>query len=52
MSELNLTHEDRQFMARAVELGRRGWGGVHPNPMVGATVLKDARIIGKGYHRI
>jgi diaminohydroxyphosphoribosylaminopyrimidine deaminase/5-amino-6-(5-phosphoribosylamino)uracil reductase len=50
MSELNLTHEDRQFMARAVELGRRGWGGVHPNPMVGCVLVRDGDVVAEGFH--
>src|SRR5687768_6160665 len=37
-------------MRRALALARLGWGRVHPNPLVGAVVVKDARIIGEGYH--
>lgn len=39
-----------QFMARALELARCGAGYTSPNPMVGAVIVKDNRIIGEGYH--
>lgn len=38
------------FMARALELARRGWGTTHPNPMVGAVVVHRGSIIGQGFH--
>ncbi|HLU24797.1 MAG TPA: bifunctional diaminohydroxyphosphoribosylaminopyrimidine deaminase/5-amino-6-(5-phosphoribosylamino)uracil reductase RibD [Longimicrobiales bacterium] len=41
---------DRDFMLRALELARRGWGRVHPNPLVGAVVVREGRVIGEGYH--
>ncbi|MBR0366443.1 MAG: bifunctional diaminohydroxyphosphoribosylaminopyrimidine deaminase/5-amino-6-(5-phosphoribosylamino)uracil reductase RibD [Clostridia bacterium] len=37
-------------MRRAIELARRGIGFVNPNPLVGAVIVKDGRIIGEGYH--
>jgi len=37
-------------MRRALELARRGWGRVHPNPMVGAVVLADGEVVGEGFH--
>ena len=37
-------------MRRALDLARRGWGRVHPNPMVGAVVVRDGRIVGEGFH--
>lgn len=42
--------KDRDYMLRAVELARRGEGRVNPNPMVGAVIVKDGRIIGEGWH--
>ena len=42
---------DEVFMRRAVWLARRGEAGVAPNPMVGAVVVCDGRIVGEGYHR-
>ncbi len=43
--------DDAAFMRRALELARKGWGTVSPNPMVGAVIVRDGRIIGEGYHR-
>lgn len=37
-------------MRRALSLARRGWGRVHPNPMVGAVVLAGEDPVGEGYH--
>jgi len=41
---------DRAFMRRALLLARRGWGRTAPNPMVGAVVVRDDKIIGEGWH--
>lgn len=41
---------DKKYMALALELAERGRGGVSPNPMVGAVVVRRERIVGKGYH--
>lgn len=41
---------DSDYMMLALELAERGRGRVHPNPMVGAVVVMDGKIIGKGYH--
>ena len=38
------------FMERALELARRGAGAVDPNPLVGAVIVRDGRIIGEGWH--
>ena len=37
-------------MERAVELARRGWGRVHPNPMVGCVLVRDGIVIAEGWH--
>lgn len=39
------------FMRRALTLAARGMGKTHPNPMVGAVVVKNGRIVGEGWHR-
>ena len=39
------------FMKRALELASRGAGLVSPNPMVGAVLVKDGRVVGEGFHR-
>lgn len=41
---------DTEYMRRALELARNGAGHVSPNPMVGAVIVKDDRIIGEGWH--
>lgn len=41
---------DRQYMARAIELAELGRGWVNPNPVVGAVIVKDGKIIGEGWH--
>lgn len=41
---------DSKYMARALELAALGEGAVNPNPMVGAVVVKDGKIVGEGYH--
>lgn len=43
---------DTRYMSRAIELARHGLGYVSPNPMVGAVIVHDGRIIGEGYHRM
>ena len=42
---------DIEFMRRCLQLARCGEAGAAPNPMVGAVVVCDGRIIGEGYHR-
>ncbi|MDR1066390.1 MAG: bifunctional diaminohydroxyphosphoribosylaminopyrimidine deaminase/5-amino-6-(5-phosphoribosylamino)uracil reductase RibD [Clostridiales bacterium] len=38
------------YMNMAIELARKGAGRVAPNPMVGAVIVKDGEILGRGYH--
>lgn len=38
-------------MRRALELAGQGAGLVSPNPMVGAVIVRDGRIVGEGFHR-
>lgn len=40
-----------EYMKLALELAEKGAGYVSPNPMVGAVIVKDGRIIGRGYHQ-
>jgi len=42
---------DRSFLDRAVALGRRGWGRVHPNPMVGCVIVREGAVVGEGWHQ-
>jgi diaminohydroxyphosphoribosylaminopyrimidine deaminase/5-amino-6-(5-phosphoribosylamino)uracil reductase len=41
---------EREAMMQALGLAVRGWGRVAPNPMVGAVLLKDGRLIATGFH--
>lgn len=41
---------DGAMMRRALQLARRGWGLTAPNPLVGAVVVRDGRIIAEGWH--
>ncbi len=42
--------DDERYMRRCIELARNGRCNVAPNPMVGAVIVCDGRIIGEGYH--
>ena len=42
---------DTDYMKRAIALAQKGMGWTAPNPMVGAVIVKDGRIIGEGWHR-
>ncbi|MUH00552.1 bifunctional diaminohydroxyphosphoribosylaminopyrimidine deaminase/5-amino-6-(5-phosphoribosylamino)uracil reductase RibD [Scytonema sp. UIC 10036] len=44
------TDFDRAMMQRCVELARRALGRTSPNPMVGAVIVKDGKIVGEGFH--
>ncbi len=39
-----------KYMRRAIELAKGGIGFVNPNPLVGAVIVKDGKIIGEGFH--
>lgn len=41
---------DAHFMARALQLARRGMYTTDPNPRVGCVIVKDGKIIGEGWH--
>jgi len=45
-----ISPQDIFYMRRALQLAKKGAGKVSPNPMVGAVIVKDGRIIGAGYH--
>lgn len=42
---------DRAGLLRALELGRRGWGRVQPNPLVGCVIVREGQVVGEGWHR-
>jgi diaminohydroxyphosphoribosylaminopyrimidine deaminase/5-amino-6-(5-phosphoribosylamino)uracil reductase len=41
---------DEAYIERAIELAERGRGLVSPNPLVGAVVVADGRVVGEGWH--
>src|SRR5579862_4605911 len=41
---------DQEWMARALALAAQGRGLTSPNPMVGAVLVRDGRIVGEGFH--
>ena len=45
------SNTDIYFMSLALDLAEKGRGLVSPNPMVGAIVVRDGEIVGKGYHK-
>ena len=42
--------DDEKYMKRCLQLARCGMQNARPNPMVGAVIVADGRIIGEGYH--
>ena len=42
--------EEQEYMRRCVALAKQGIGWTSPNPMVGAVIVKNGRIIGEGWH--
>lgn len=44
-------NRENRFMRMAWELALKGKGKTSPNPMVGAVVVKNGRVIGRGYHK-
>ncbi|HMK35659.1 MAG TPA: bifunctional diaminohydroxyphosphoribosylaminopyrimidine deaminase/5-amino-6-(5-phosphoribosylamino)uracil reductase RibD [Desulfomonilaceae bacterium] len=49
--EYKVPREAERFMGLALKLARRALGRTSPNPAVGAVIVKDGRVVGKGYHR-
>jgi diaminohydroxyphosphoribosylaminopyrimidine deaminase/5-amino-6-(5-phosphoribosylamino)uracil reductase len=44
------TEFDREMMQRCLHLARRALGYTSPNPLVGAVIVKDGKILGEGFH--
>jgi len=42
---------DEQYMRECLRLAKKGIGWTFPNPMVGAVLVKNGKIIGRGYHK-
>lgn len=43
-------NQHQEYMFRAIELAKQGTGEVSPNPLMGAVIVKDNKIIGEGYY--
>ena len=50
MRPMMRTETDHEHLARAIELADRGRGRVQPQPVVGAVVVRDGRVLGEGWH--
>lgn len=50
MSESQLSEADLSYLSDAIEIAGRGRGAVSPNPLVGAILVRDGRVIGEGFH--
>jgi diaminohydroxyphosphoribosylaminopyrimidine deaminase/5-amino-6-(5-phosphoribosylamino)uracil reductase len=42
--------DDERYLEEAFTLAERGHGGTHPNPLVGAVLVKDEEVVGRGWH--
>lgn len=51
MSAGKAQKEESLWMARCIELARKGYGFVRPNPMVGCVIVKKGKLIAEGYHK-
>ncbi|MEE8717681.1 MAG: bifunctional diaminohydroxyphosphoribosylaminopyrimidine deaminase/5-amino-6-(5-phosphoribosylamino)uracil reductase RibD [Coriobacteriales bacterium] len=50
MASQDAMGQDAAMMRRAIALALRGSGRTNPNPLVGAVIVRDGRIIGQGWH--
>ena len=46
-----MTEDDKKYMQIAISLADKGKGGVNPNPLVGAIIVNNGEIIGRGWHK-
>lgn len=47
MTDLN---QDEVYMRRAIALAKQAWGCTHPNPLVGAVIVEEGKIVAEGFH--
>ena len=45
-----LSMDDERYMEEAFVLAERGRGSAHPNPLVGAMLVRDGEVVGRGWH--
>ncbi len=48
---MSFSQADERFMKMALRLAAKGAGLVSPNPMVGAVVVREGKVVGRGWHR-
>jgi diaminohydroxyphosphoribosylaminopyrimidine deaminase/5-amino-6-(5-phosphoribosylamino)uracil reductase len=46
------TDTDHEHLSRAIDLAQNGLGRVHPNPVVGAVIVRDGVVLGEGWHDV
>lgn len=46
-----MINQDIHYMSLAIELAKKGQGKTSPNPCVGAVIVKNGEIVGRGYHK-
>ncbi|MBE0360816.1 bifunctional diaminohydroxyphosphoribosylaminopyrimidine deaminase/5-amino-6-(5-phosphoribosylamino)uracil reductase RibD [Pseudoalteromonas aliena] len=51
-SQITFTEHDEMYMARAIELAKKGEFTTTPNPNVGCVLVKNNQIIGEGFHQL
>ena len=51
MSMDDITSKDIAYLKLALRLAKKGLGRTYPNPMVGAVLVKNGKIVGRGYHK-
>jgi diaminohydroxyphosphoribosylaminopyrimidine deaminase/5-amino-6-(5-phosphoribosylamino)uracil reductase len=51
ISDARFSEADRRFMAQAMRLAEQGRGATNPNPVVGAVLVKNGKVIARGFHR-
>jgi diaminohydroxyphosphoribosylaminopyrimidine deaminase/5-amino-6-(5-phosphoribosylamino)uracil reductase len=44
-------HEDEKYILECFKLAKKGSGFVSPNPLVGSIIVKNKKIVGRGYHK-
>ena len=48
---MGINSDDEMYMFRAINLAAKGEGFVNPNPLAGAVIVKDGKVIAEGYHK-
>ena len=51
IEEMGKQDDDSRYMRKALSVAAKGKGMAHPNPMVGAVIVKDGEIVSSGHHR-